>query len=896
MITRCRWVLPLPDTKGKVGCAHCPLYPFTATFDPARYKPKNADKIRGADNLHQVETHCVEDPWEPVDVLCVGEAPGKDEDHSGRPFVGASGQLLRNTVTTLATEVSTPLRIGFTNVVRCRPPRNRRPSKREVTCCAPRLIREIQARRPRLLIACGNAAMEPLVGCGGVTYYCGVRMECVLPVDPKPAVLVNLHPAYVLRNSHEMERFAETLLYGLRWAAGDVTEPPGHGEYHVVTDLTEAKALLARLATCERVSFDTETGSLTPFQSRFPRLLCFSFSEKPFIGWTIPYDHAESPWRDGPDRTILREALRQFFIHPVRKIAQNEKFDRQHILAALGVEPVNVVDSMLMHLAIDERQGTHGLKEMAYKMTGLGGYDKPIEVYKAEHAEADPDRGGSYANIPGNLLFYYAAMDTDVCYRCTEWMEAHEVIADDPVQQTRVQTFLPQLSRVLAMMEYNGARVDPHRAKAVDAFLRMKAEEVETKLHTYPEVQQATENLRSKKRSAREREEFHFNAGSPDQLRHLLFDVCGLTPTNLTEKGLERLAERWLVEHEANPALTFEDVLSSARDEKEWRHFSTNAETLQDFARDGCDLAKDVLQHRGHLTLANGFSHPLCTLPIDGIIHGSFLAHGTKTGRLASRAPNLMACPNKGGGMLKSAYVSRFVGGLILALDYSQIELRIAAAYFREPAMIEAYKNGEDLHKLTAQAIASIPAAAYDLLPDAQKKELRTRAKRVNFLTLYQGGPPALVRTLRQDGIFVSEERAEEMLENFYRSRPQLVKNIERLKQMVQTQGFLRTFTANIRRVPEVMADDRALVARALRQIVNFPIQCIAAQMMLFALVLVSRELELRGLRSLLIITVHDSMVLDCPAEEALEVALLAKHIMENLRFLSAEKYAPEHW
>lgn len=888
---------PLIRTEKKTGCAYCPLFPFAADFSPACYARKNADKIRACESLHAVAHRCVEEPWTQVDLLCVGECPGADEDARDAPFIGMSGQLLRNTLVTLLTETAPDLRVGFTNTVRCRTPRNRKPTKSEVACCVSRLSDEIQVRQPRMIVACGNTPMAPLTGYTGVTYYCGIKLDCTLGPTKCP-VVINLHPAYVLRNTHELERFAETMLFAINLLTGAATIAPGHGTYEVLTTVEKVQALLERLsASSTPVAFDTETGSLTPFQSEFPRLLCFSFADEKFKGWTVPFDHSESPWKqDSPDRRAVTESLCAFFRSSAPKLAHNEKFDRQHIKHAIGVEPENVVDTMLLHLSLDERQGTHGLKELAHRYTGMGGYDKPLDAYKAANPLADPDRGGSYANIPGFLLFYYAAMDVDVTLRCYDEMRAAPDYADNPLQRSRVDTFLPLLSRTLANMEYRGAKVHPARARAIEDFLRAKAARVMERLKAHPEVVRTIDAMRGKKKSRREREAFAFNPRSPNQLYRLLFEECGMVPKELTDNGLARLAERWEALHAQDRRVTFDSVVDAARADKEWRHFSTKAQVMQDFAREGCKPAADVLEYRQTMTLADSFAVALNTLPKAGKVHGSFLIHGTKTGRLSARDPNLQNVPNKGGGLLKSAYVSRWQGGLILALDYSQIELRVAASYFREPTMIQAYVDGADLHTLTAIAISGLSAEDYNALPKEKQKEWRIRAKRVNFLALYGGGPPALVRTLRQDGVFVTEEQAQETLRNFYASRRQLERNMDRLRDRVQRDGRLQTFTGHIRRVPEVFADDRSLVSHALRQIVNFPIQCIAAQMMLLSLVLLDRELERRRFRSCLIATVHDSMLLDCPAEEALQAAMQAKYVMEHLPDLTEDVFPGLNW
>ena len=260
----------------------------------------------------------------------------------------------------------------------------------------------------------------------------------------------------------------------------------------------------------------------------------------------------------------------------------------------------------------------------------------------------------------------------------------------------------------------------------------------------------------------------------------------------------------------------------------------------------------------------------------------------------SSSDPNLQNIPNKGGGKIKRAYASRFgEDGVILQADFSQIELRIAACYYGEPRMIQAYLNEEDLHTLTAvdiycASMSKKPADFWNLDP-ATRKEWRVRAKRVNFLVLYGGGPPGLQMTLKKDGVFVTIEEAQDLINAYFCKRPGLKQGIIRTEREVCETGFLESFTGRHRRIPEVFSEDESLVARALRQSINFPIQSGASDMTMLAACLVHRRMKERGYKSKMILTVHDSLVFDCHVDEVLEISCLVKEIMENLPILAEE-------
>jgi len=604
--------------------------------------------------------------------------------------------------------------------------------------------------------------------------------------------------------------------------------------------------------------------------------------------------------------------MQRLFSSDLHFIAQNGKFDIKHIHHAIDTWIGHVEDTMLLHHAIDERQGTHGLKTQAYVYTGMGGYDTPLEDYKGEHPEADPEKGGSYARIPGEILFKYAAMDADVTMRCRNSMrESDEFLRNERIQ-TIVDEFSPAISDSLARMEWDGARVDAGIIRSVRVQLTEQMGQISRDIAKLPEVRQyqakRLEQERAKRKTDRgkARVKFEFNPGSDDQVKAVLFDHYGLRPAELTDGGLERLVERMKVRNDGKKIkdqFTWEATVHDAIDKREWKLFSCKADVLHEYERAGNDLSELILRYRDLETLNGTFVNALLDkLDEEEYVHGTYLVHGTVTARLASRDPNLQNIPNKDGGRVKRAYISRFGDeGVLMQADYSQVELRVAASWFDEPTMIQAYIDGLDLHTLTAMDIAGLDAADFDSLPahtDDQrgKKDWRTRAKRINFGVLYGGGPPALVSTLKKDGVFISVDDAQALIDRYFEVRPGLKRGITELEKRVSRNGYAESFTGRRRRVPEVFSENNEVRSRALRQIVNFPIQSGASDMTLMSLVLIERELRAQGLRSKVILTVHDSVIFDCHVDEVYDVAEIAKTIMENIMHLSDEVFPGIDW
>lgn len=889
----------------KSGCMHCSLLPWSPDFvSLSSSYQRAADKIVAKEpEGHTVASRALTEEWSEVDVLFVGDVAGTDDDRQGLPFAGRTGHLLRKS---LESVFEGRFSYGVTNLVRCRPPRNRKVNKTEVKSCSPELVREIQARKPKLVVALGNESLSFLAGQTGITMFNGRVLDCVRPEFPDLKVVGCLHPAYVLRFDHELDAFLGALEVASQILGGTYEAQAGVGEYFTLTDLNDVNALLCALRKGGRpVYYDTETGSLNWWQAEFPHLLCISFADEPGFGFTIPVDHVDSPWRKGgpkdKERPALEGMLREFFADAsIDFRAQNAKFDAKHIRSRLKVEPRNVKDTMLTHLVLDEKRGTHGLKTLAYAYTGMGGYETALDEYIAGHREADPEREGSFANIPGELLFRYAAMDADVTCRADQGMREEPDFIEDEKLQRLADVFLPALSDALADIEFTGAQIDTEVVEQLSVEYEGEMQRLSGVIDNLPEVQAYCAHRFFEGKEAK------FNPRSTQQLQTILFDprFFGQSPVSLTKTGLERLALRYqnakaaYVKVRKGSEPSFTEVVQAAIQKGEWQHFGTDAEVLQVMEQRGNTLAQHILDYRAVSVLSGTFLRPLqFLLDPKGRIHGQFMPHGTVTGRLASRDPNLQNIPNKDGGKVKRAYVSRFGDqGLIGQADFSQVELRVAACWFNEPTMIEAYLQGADVHTLTAMDISGFTPREYEALDSNTKKAWRTRAKRINFGILYGGGPPALVNTLKKDGVFITESEAQDLIDRYFKVRPALKKGIEALERSVERTGYLESFTGRRRRVPEVRSVDEKLVARALRQSVNFPIQSGASDMTLMSLVKIWRVMRERGYKSKIILTVHDSIVFDLHVSEFAEVMGLAKQIMESLPTWSDEVLPGLDW
>jgi len=909
----------LPDTDNpKTGCANCEMLAYSArpeheAFCETEGYGKDAHKIRAALlDPHSVKNPGVSDrPYARVDVLFVSTSPDAVEDRMNELFRGPGGLIMRTTVNEVFK--GSGYTHAYTCLVRCRTPANAKPKVPAIRSCAPELWREIEARKPKVIVAVGSLALKVLGNVAGIVSLSGVVTVTSNPRVAETALIPCVDPGYLSHsgNNEDLNKFYESVRSARRHLDNATRSKGGYGTYRTLTTVRQVREYLASCGSRPFTACDTETRTLSAHHAK-ARLLCVSLCHSTGGGVTIPLAHRDSPFT-GERLERVRDLLRGFFRDAaIRKVFQNGKFDAQQIRRDLGVWVEGIWgDTLYTHQLIEEQSKTHGLDRLAYQYTDMGGYDRPLELHKKTHPEADPSKGGNYANIPGDVLFLYAAQDADVTYRAfrkmRKWIKANL----PPVALEAVHSMQPKLLMVLARMEYRGARVDVDRVREVQRVLTEKMDAAHERLLATPVVREfiAEQSARNPR--------FKFNPGSPAQVGKLMFEKLGHASDVLTDSGEKVIRARVArltakAKRNGTPFPSYASVIKEALvARKQYKLFSTSADVLHTLKGRKDKIAETLLQWKESKVSLSTFVSPMeSRLDANLCVHGQFSPDGTRSGRLSSRSPNLQNIPSKDKGLVKSCYVTRHRGrrvvvrnvrklirrGILLQADYSQVELRVAAAYFNESAMIQAYLNDEDLHIATALDLFNLTREQYDKLDPKDAKLMRGQAKVINFLILYMGGPKAMMKGLKKSDIFFTEEQCKDLQERYFAVRPELKEGIDRLQDRVRRDGFLTVFTGFTRRVPDVFSINRSLVNKALRQIVNFPIQHIAAWMTLFALIIIDRKLRGGNFESRLIVTVHDSILIDAVEEELWEVSAMVKDVMENIATYSLEIMPSLDW
>ena len=343
---------------------------------------------------------------------------------------------------------------------------------------------------------------------------------------------------------------------------------------------------------------------------------------------------------------------------------------------------------------------------------------------------------------------------------------------------------------------------------------------------------------------------YAFNLNSPQQLGEVLFERLNLPHGKKTSKG-----------------------------------YSTSAEVLEGLRFDAPELIEPLLRYRQLSKLNGTYVEGLLRL-VDGggRVHSTFDQTATATGRISSSEPNLQNIPvrTEEGREIRQAFLPR-EGWVLLDADYSQIELRLMAHFSGDPALIDAFRNGEDIHARTASEIFDVP-------PEWVTPELRGRAKAVNFGLIYGISGFGLSRNTG-----VSRKEAAEFIEKYFRTYPGVKRFMDRSAAEGAERGYAETLMGRRRYLPELKSPKAPIREFGKRAAMNTPVQGTAADIIKLAMVRIDRALREAGMQSRLILQVHDELLLECPPEEAGRAAELLREAMENAIALEVPLVAEVH-
>ena len=492
------------------------------------------------------------------------------------------------------------------------------------------------------------------------------------------------------------------------------------------------------------------------------------------------------------------------------KVGQNIKYD-MIILQNYGVQVKGkLFDTMLAHYVLQP--------ELRHNMDYLA---EIYLHYQTIHIdELIGARGKNQKNmrdLPPEDVYRYACEDADVTLKLKNVLEKE--LKEQGAEHLFYEIEMP-LVPVLVNIESNGVLLDTEALKQSSQHFTVRLQEIEKEIY-----EMAGET---------------FNISSAKQVGEVLFDKL-----KIVEKAKKTKTGQYV---------TSEEVLQSYRS----KH----------------DIIGKILEYRGLKKLLSTYIDALPQLinPRTGRIHTSFNQAVTATGRLSSSNPNLQNIPVRGplGKRMRSCFIAG-PGRLLVSADYSQVELRVLAHVSQDPALLEAFRNGEDIHARTA-------ALVYDLPPDQVSRDQRRNAKTINFGLIYGMGAQKLAQELK-----ISTTQAKDFIARYFERLQGLKEFYEGVEASARKHGFVTTLGGRRRLLPDINSASGQAAALARRQAINTVIQGSAADIIKLAMLAVARDERLRELDARLLLQVHDELLLEVPADAAEEAGALVARLMQDV-------------
>ncbi len=588
----------------------------------------------------------------------------------------------------------------------------------------------------------------------------------------------------------------------------------GSHAYVLVQDLAALDEWIAGARKAGAVAFAAKTTSADPMRAE---LVGFSMALEPGIACYVPLGHR------GGDGDLLgaaplagqipmAEALAR--LKPlleddsVLKVGQDIKYDME-VMARLGIGLDGYDDSMLISYVLEGGAHGHEADELAELHLG----HKPMAY---EQVAGSGKAQVSLERIPPDKACAYAAEDADVA------LQLHRMLKPRLLAERLVsvyETIERPLVPVIAAMEMAGIKVDARELKRLSDDFAQRLAELEAQIHRlagHP-----------------------FNIGSPKQLGEVLFDELGLGSGKKGKTGA----------------------------------YATGADVLEELAAQGHELPARVLDWRQLSKLKGTYTDALVAVinPATGRVHTSYALAVASTGRLSSNDPNLQNIPvrTEEGRKIRHAFIAE-KGHRLLSVDYSQIELRLAAHMADIAALKQAFKDGQDIHAMTASQVFGIPVEGMDPM-------VRRRAKAINFGIIYGISAFGLAQQL---GIPQAEARA--YIDAYFARYPGIRDYMERCKATARKTGYVTTLFGRRCHVPGIQDKNPARRSFMERAAINAPVQGSAADVIKRAMIRMPPALAKAGLKARMLLQVHDELVFEVPEAEVEATAAVVKKVMEG--------------
>lgn len=538
-------------------------------------------------------------------------------------------------------------------------------------------------------------------------------------------------------------------------------------------------------------------------------------NEAEIVGMSFSYQAGEAYYvpfpADWDEAVALMAEFKDLFENPnIEKVGQNIKYDAT-ILKWYGVVlKGKYFDTMVVHYLIEP-----GLRHnMDYLAETYLQY-KPVSITSLIGKKGKNQL--SMREVAVEKVTEYAAEDADITWQLKEFLAPH--LEKEGLQGLYDEMEAP-LIKVLVDLEYEGVRIN---SEFLEAYSKEIAADIET---LEKEVYEAAG--------------VSFNMASPKQVGQVLFDKM-------------EIPYRWR--------------------KTKTGQYSTNEEKLTELAKDH-PIVDKILKHRGLSKLKSTYvdALPRMVNPRTGRIHSSFNQALAATGRLSSQNPNLQNIPIRTpqGAKVREAFIPRTEDYVLMAADYSQIELRIIAEISKDEAMLAAFQAGQDIHRATAARVFDVPY-------DEVTREQRYRAKTVNFSIVYGAGATNLSQQLD-----IKRKEAKELIDNYFQKYQGLKRYMDETVEFARKNGYVTTLKGRKRYMRDINSKSSLERSNAERVSINTPIQGTAADLIKLAMIDIHQVLKEGNYKTKMILQVHDELVFDAHKDEIEELQPIIEDKMKN--------------
>lgn len=756
-------------------------------------------------------------------IMFVGEAPGEDEDREGRPFIGKAGGYLRRHLF-LSSGIDSES-VFITNAVRCRPPKNKKPTVREMRNCRSYLFDEIEVIKPKVIVPLGNVPLYSVLyldgvrdeekddkesGMSGITKWRGKKLwhrefNCwVVPA---------LHPSGLMRKRQFGEVYPtdQTVAdFELALKLSEQRRPRmSYPKTVWITEKQEAINVIKHVYSFPEFAVDTEAENFEWWQAP---LYGISLAVNGELGYYLDFQALDI------NDVQLKRALIKLLGNRALKVMHNSTFDVK-MLHSQGITVRGVwFDTMQAAHLIDENF-YKGLKPLTWRYLNFGGYDHALDAYRRDNKLTK-----SFKGIPGEVLAPYAGCDAVATFLLYKHLKP---LLDAQELSILKRSILMPARKVFTNTEINGIRIDRKKTEMLGGLMQRLEDGLLNKIWAVAGCE--------------------FNLKSPKQKQELFFGKFGMCPLKETKSST----------HE-KPS------------------YSTDGDSLEYLVAQGGSGGKVAALLTDYTYLTKQHSTFVNAILKNARVHadGNYYMHtnynmtGTVTLRISCYNPCTHNIPNDG--LIKGLYIPR-PGRRFCYADVKAAEMRVLAVYTKEPQLLNAFIEGRDVH-------TEVWRLMFDKGPrDVPTQEERRDTKRIVFGLIYGMGIKALAKRIGK-----SIDVAADYVERFFDRLPHARMFFERTYDELACNGYVTTLFNSRRRLPAVYGDDGDAVGRAQRQAVNTKIQTVAAVFTYVGLNRVARRISAQNLGAMIVHSIHDCVIVDVPYNEELIIAGIIKESFER--------------